>query len=268
VKFRFILVILVYFLCRNTLSASPVDPFAFRPRIDSAVNSFYKQQSDLWFFARLYQEVSNGIDNLAHDGQFEDSQFVRRIENTFGYYYFTALDSFTRNGALTAGWQQAFDTSACAQYGFIQVLVLSINAHINHDLYLGLREIFKKTPPEKKHLRDYDKVSKQHERIAYAFITNLIKRSPNLSSVQRKILMKAVKKAKKEIRRERMRIWKMAAKGAKSERKHKRYYRKQLRKAKRYAKRFQKPKGLIKAGFDASQCNSLPFFQRSKLLDM
>jgi hypothetical protein len=232
------------------------------------VKSFYRQQSNLWFFARLYQEVSNGIDHMARQGQFEDSQFVRQIENTFGHYYITALDSFTRNGTMTAGWQQAFDTASCTEYGFIQVLVLSINAHINHDLYIGLREIFIKTPPEKKHLRDYDKVSRQHERIAYAFITNLVKRSPNLSSMQRKILMKAVKKAKKEIRRERMRIWKMAAKGAKSERKHKRYYRKQVKKAKRNARRFQKPRGLIKAGFDASQCNSLPFLQRAKLLDM
>lgn len=267
-KSRFVLPILAGLLFHGTLKASPADSFVFRPSIDSVVNSFYQQQSNLWFFARIYQEVSNGVDNLARQGQFEDSAFVRRIENTFGYYYFSALDSFSRNGTLTAGWQQAFDTSACSEYGFLQVLVLSINAHISHDLYLGLREIFKNTPPEKKHFNDYNKVSKQHERIAYAFITNLIKSSPNFSSVQRKILMKTVKRAKKEIRRERMRIWKMAVKGAKSDRKHKRYYRRQVKKAKRYAKRFQKPRGLIKAGFDAAQCYHLPFAERCKLLDM
>lgn len=74
--------------------------------------------------------------------RFHDREWVTRLLHHFAHYYFDALAAYEQaNGHSPAVWQLTHDASRRPEISTMQNLLLGVNAHINYDLALALRDL-------------------------------------------------------------------------------------------------------------------------------
>ena len=90
-------------------------------------------------FARLYREVTEGVDaELTRQG-FADSRFLERLDIHFAELFFSALESYGRDPAgAPSAWAPLFAQRSHRGVAPLQFALAGMNAHINRDLPVAL----------------------------------------------------------------------------------------------------------------------------------
>lgn len=240
---------------------------AFKHRLDSIVSQNYKQQSSYYHFARLYQRVSDGIAILVAEGKIRDTIFIAQIESKFASYYLRYYDSMQNGFISNYAWQLAFDTTKHSNR-YATSVILSINAHINHDLYFALTEIFKQHLPTKANKKDFKLVAKVHDKIIADYFENAMPHLKADRKWKRQALRKLAKQVAKGLKIERNIIWNEAKKAATNNEKANKYRQRHLKRSQKFANSIMTPKGLLKKGIAiADTLDRISFAEKAFLLN-
>jgi hypothetical protein len=95
------------------------------------------------WFNRLYLEVTRRVAAYDRGGKQEAPGFLERLDVAFADLYFTALDRAGGAAQLPGGfpfhaWKPLFEARHRRDVAPIQFALAGMNAHINHDLALGI----------------------------------------------------------------------------------------------------------------------------------
>jgi hypothetical protein len=90
-------------------------------------------------FARLYRQVTEGVNaELAHQA-FQDDRFLERLDVVFAGLFFSALDAFDADRAnAPSAWMPLFEQRSRRGITPLQFALAGMNAHINRDLPVAL----------------------------------------------------------------------------------------------------------------------------------
>lgn len=91
-------------------------------------------------FNRLYLSVTRAIQNGVRDVSFNDEEFVSRLDVIFSNLYFRAVADAASGRACPAAWQPLFEARGRSGPRKIQFALCGMNAHINHDLPVAVKE--------------------------------------------------------------------------------------------------------------------------------
>ena len=90
-------------------------------------------------FARLYREVTEGVNAKLATGDFADPQFLERLDVCFANLFFAAHDAYKRDPASTpSAWMPLFEQQSRRGIAPLQFALAGMNAHINRDLPVAL----------------------------------------------------------------------------------------------------------------------------------
>jgi hypothetical protein len=90
-------------------------------------------------FARLYREVTEGVNaELAHK-TVADARFITQLDVCFAGLFFSALDAYRREpGSEPSAWRPLFTGQSARGVAPLQFALAGMNAHINRDLPVAL----------------------------------------------------------------------------------------------------------------------------------
>lgn len=92
-------------------------------------------------FNRMYLEVTKLVEVAAAGHDFEDPEFLARLDVVFANLYFKALSDHHLDPTSTSqAWAPLIQTRASGRIAPIQFALAGMNAHINHDLVIALVE--------------------------------------------------------------------------------------------------------------------------------
>lgn len=250
-----------------SLTAQDSSYIAFRKRLDGIVSDNYTKQNNYYHFARLYQRFSDAVKKLSNEGKLNDSSFTHKLEGRFGHYFIKNYDSLANGNFAASAWQKAFDTlSHPSKYP--SSLMLSINAHVSHDLLFALTDIFKTNPPNRKRKKDYIIVAKLHHKIVKDYFENILQYVDANKKWERQALRKLSRQVGHVLKLERNRIWRKAKRGLKKPYKLKKYESKQVKTSIKRANFLLNPKGIAKKGLlIANKLDKLNFKERAFLIN-
>jgi hypothetical protein len=90
-------------------------------------------------FARLYRQVTQGVDAEVARQSFADAPFLERLDVCFADLFFSALETFERDPAGTpSAWTPLFTQRSRRGISPLQFALAGMNAHINRDLPVAL----------------------------------------------------------------------------------------------------------------------------------
>lgn len=90
-------------------------------------------------FARLYRQVTEGVDAELAGRTFEDHRFLERLDLCFAGLFFSALNAYQRDRATTpSAWVPLFEQRSRRGITPLQFALAGMNAHINRDLPVAL----------------------------------------------------------------------------------------------------------------------------------
>ncbi len=94
-------------------------------------------------FLAIYTAMTRAVENSVERGQFSNSAWMRSYTVTFADYYRQAFLDYEKRrlGRVPDPWRIAFDTAVAGDALVTQDAFLGINAHINYDLALAVREV-------------------------------------------------------------------------------------------------------------------------------
>ncbi|WP_338740487.1 DUF5995 family protein [Haloplanus salilacus] len=104
-------------------------------------------------FLTIYTRMTAAVRDAIANGRFADPDWMRRYTVTFADYYRRAFLAFERGAydAVPAPWRVAFSTALDGSALVAQDAFLGINAHINYDLALALRDVGLSPNRDRKH---------------------------------------------------------------------------------------------------------------------
>ena len=90
-------------------------------------------------FARLYREVTEGVNAELATTSYEDGRFTERLDVCFAGLFFSALDAYGRDRAsVPPAWAPLFEQRSRPGITPLQFALAGMNAHINRDLPVAL----------------------------------------------------------------------------------------------------------------------------------
>jgi hypothetical protein len=90
-------------------------------------------------FARLYRQVTQGVDAELTQQTFADVPFLERLDICFAGLFFSALQAFEHDPASApAAWTPLFTQRSRRGIAPLQFALAGMNAHINRDLPVAL----------------------------------------------------------------------------------------------------------------------------------
>ncbi|MEA5388045.1 DUF5995 family protein [Haloarculaceae archaeon H-GB11] len=94
-------------------------------------------------FLTIYSRMTSRIRTRLDGGAFANTEWMRAYTTTFANYYRRAFLAFERGdlGAVPDPWRIAFGTAFRGDALVMQDAFLGINAHVNYDLALTLRDV-------------------------------------------------------------------------------------------------------------------------------
>lgn len=260
------LILIVSCFTLNVLSQDS-SYISFRKRLDSIVAHHHTTESNYYHFARLYQRFSDEVRTLSNAGKLNDSDFTHKLEGRFGHYFIKNYDSLANGKFAAYAWQKAFDTLNHPSK-YTSSLMLSINAHVSHDLLFALLDVFKTYPPNRKRKKDYVLVAKLHHKIVKDYFENILPYVDADKKWERQTLRKLSRQVGHILKLERNRIWRKAKKGLRKPHKLQKLKDKQVAKSIKRTNFLLSPKGLAKKGFlIADKLDKLSFAERVFLIN-
>jgi len=115
-------------------------------------------------FNRMYMTVTEDVLDRSLGHEFEDKEFVERLDVVFANLYFKALDDYTGDpGSCARCWSPLFQARHSSRIAPIQFALAGMNAHINHDLVLALdatcREMNRSVARDSAQYRDFCRIN-------------------------------------------------------------------------------------------------------------
>ncbi len=92
-------------------------------------------------FLQCYRAMTSNMLAALEDGFFSDGEWVDRLLHHFADYYFDALYCEECGEVVPAVWHHVYDQSRESKLHPMQLLLMGVNAHINYDLVLALRDM-------------------------------------------------------------------------------------------------------------------------------
>jgi hypothetical protein len=97
------------------------------------------------WFNRLYLEVTLGVlDFVRQPGNLQAPPFLEELDVYFGNAYFAALDAAETGRTPAHAWAPLFEARHSQEIAPLQFALAGMNAHINHDLAIGVVEVAQK----------------------------------------------------------------------------------------------------------------------------
>jgi len=94
-------------------------------------------------FARLYREVTEGVQHEIAADTFSNPQCLARLDVVFAALFFAALEAHERDPATAPrAWAALFEARARKRIAPLQFALAGMNAHINRDLSVALVDVF------------------------------------------------------------------------------------------------------------------------------
>lgn len=127
-----------------------------------AIDAALPATDGLACFNRMYLEVTQQVEAMVGQNEFQDPAWTARLDVVFANIYFDAVDALvTTPNSLPAAWKPLLVARATAGIEPIQFALAGMNAHINHDLPLAVVETCTElatAPAAGSHHSDYQKV--------------------------------------------------------------------------------------------------------------
>ncbi|HEY8706210.1 MAG TPA: DUF5995 family protein [Gaiellaceae bacterium] len=90
-------------------------------------------------FARLYRQVTEGVNAELGNQSFDDGRFLERLDICFAGLFFSALDAYGHDPAgVPSAWMPLFAQRSRRGVTPLQFALAGMNAHINRDLPVAL----------------------------------------------------------------------------------------------------------------------------------
>ena len=129
------------------LEAPPKSPVAtLEEAVDRmvAIDAKLAPGDGVRYFNTLYLEVTREVVARLSGDELEDPRFLSRLAVLFSNAYFRALEDFDRGVTAAEGasraWRPLFAARFDRQVAPIQFALAGMNAHINYDLPIGVRD--------------------------------------------------------------------------------------------------------------------------------
>ena len=90
------------------------------------------------WFNRLYLEVTRAVRDYVHERPLRVPGFLERLDVVFGDAYLAAFDAAARDDELPRAWAPLFEARHERHVAPLQFALAGMNAHINHDLAVGV----------------------------------------------------------------------------------------------------------------------------------
>jgi hypothetical protein len=134
------------------------------------------------WFNRLYLEVTLAVRDYLQHHTLKAPPFLEQLDVYFGNAYFAAIDGAASQPSQVApAWSPLFDARHDPRIAPLQFALAGMNAHINHDLALGVVktcEALQMDPGDPQH-QDYDAVNAilktTEERVKRWLLTGAVK---------------------------------------------------------------------------------------------
>jgi hypothetical protein len=92
------------------------------------------------WFNRLYLDVTLAVRDYCRAGTLKAPPFLEELDVLFANKFFDAFDAAASGGQLPACWAPLFDARADSRIAPLQFALAGMNAHIGHDLAIGVVE--------------------------------------------------------------------------------------------------------------------------------
>ena len=166
----------IIFLLAIQISAHASD-FQKLETIDDVIDSFEYLRSSFiatkdhrLVFVSTYKRVTQEIKQELGKNTFESPKWVNLIIVDFANLYLKALGDYYQNKPLAGAWQEAFRSNDEKYHKVSVDLLLSMNAHISHDLPISLFNLFQAGYGPSEVKKDYFKMNEIIERLIPSFI--------------------------------------------------------------------------------------------------
>lgn len=97
-------------------------------------------------FAHAYAAMTSAMRSGIGSGEFRDRDWVNRLIEVFMGYYLRAADDARAGRLCPTIWAEAFAACDREDENPLTLVMLGINAHINHDLVFALRDVLDDWP--------------------------------------------------------------------------------------------------------------------------
>ncbi len=126
------------FAARGVSSAAVTDA-ATVPEVIARLGAAARGGDGVAAFARLYLEVTEGIQAQLAGSVFANGRFLERLDIVFANLFFDALDAWEAGRASAPrAWAPLFEARARRGIAPLQFALAGMNAHINRDLPVAL----------------------------------------------------------------------------------------------------------------------------------
>src|SRR6478752_10029075 len=134
-------------------------------------------------FARLYRQVTQGVDAELARKTFANALFLERLDLCFAGLFFSALEAYQRDPATApSAWTPLFAQRSRRGVAPLQFALAGMNAHINRDLPVALVttceergiELRAGSPQHSDFRRVNDLLAKVEERVSASYMTGVL----------------------------------------------------------------------------------------------
>jgi hypothetical protein len=106
-------------------------------------------------FNITYLIITKAVSSKFGSGYFNDDALMEKFDIAFAIYYFNALKQYVETNKTTPAWQILFEQAQKNNRSQIIYMALGVNAHVNNDLGLTLRDMIK----SEDYLVEYNKIN-------------------------------------------------------------------------------------------------------------
>lgn len=177
-------------------------------RLVRLADEFDAQRDKRAIFLRCYAMMTANMQAALAAGEFHDGAWVDRWLDHFGDYYFRALEAYNRVPATAPRiWRLTHELAKMPATSPIEDLLLGVNAHINGDLPLALRDMLAPdwatlTPEQReRHHEDHLRVNAVIARTTDAVRRDVVERYSHLLCVVDHVCFPATELAEWEVGR-------------------------------------------------------------------
>ena len=102
-----------------------------------AIDAALPRKDGIAIFDRLYLQVTRAVDSASAGTEFENKEFVDRLDVVFAGLYFVAEATIDSGASCPVAWRPLVETRSQAREP-IQFALAGMAAHINHDLPIAV----------------------------------------------------------------------------------------------------------------------------------
>ena len=183
------IIIFAYLLSFNTFGALKLDSIGEVISVFESLSLRFTHKKDFRLvFAKTYLEVSKAIEKEILKNTYNYPEFIEAAVIEFALFYIDSLAKYKNNETVPLAWQEAFNLNDQKFPKLSIHLLLSMNAHISHDLPIALEKVFQKGWDPVLVQSDYFKMNKMFEELIPQFFKLLYKMEITLSITQKKVV--------------------------------------------------------------------------------